>query len=104
MAEYLTNNTDLKKVADAIRAKGGTSAALAYPDEYVSAINAITTGIELKIVVSVTTGATVTATKGRDRYVGQWGLHACCSGGRYMERQGYAGRANVRYKKRLRRR
>ena len=64
MAEYLTNNTDLKKVADAIRTKGGTSAALAYPDEYVSAINAITTGIELKIVVSVTTGATVTATKG----------------------------------------
>ena len=64
MAEYLTNNTDLKKVADAIRTKSGTSAALAYPDEYVSAINAITTGIELKIVVSVTTGATVTATKG----------------------------------------
>ena len=64
MAEYLTNNTDLKKVADAIRAKGGTSAALAYPDEYVSAINAITTGIELKIVVSIITGATVTATKG----------------------------------------
>lgn len=64
MAEYLTNNTDLKKVADAIRTKGGTSAALAYPDEYVSAINAITTGTELKIVVSVTTGATVTATKG----------------------------------------
>ena len=64
MAEYLTNTTDLKKVADAIRTKGGTSAALAYPDEYVSAINAITTGTELKIVVSVTTGATVTATKG----------------------------------------
>lgn len=64
MAEYLTNDADLKKVADAIRTKGGTSAALAYPDEYVSAINAITTGTELKIVVSVTTGSTVTATKG----------------------------------------
>ena len=64
MAEYLTNTTDLTKVADAIRTKGGTSAALAYPDEYVSAINAITTGTELKIVVSVPTGATVTATKG----------------------------------------
>ena len=70
MAEYLTNSTDLKKVADAIRAKGGTSAALAYPDEYVSAINAITTGTELKIVVSVTTGATVTATKGSDTVIG----------------------------------
>lgn len=64
MAEYLTNDTDLKKVADAIRTKGGTSAALSYPDEYVSAINAITTGTELKIVVSVTSGAVVTATKG----------------------------------------
>ena len=70
MAEYLTNNTDLKKVADAIRTKGGTSAALAYPDEYVSAINAITTGTELKIVVSVTTGATVTATNGSDTVIG----------------------------------
>lgn len=64
MAEYLTNDTDLKKVADAIRAKGKTKAALSYPDEYVSAIGAITTGTELKIVANVTTGATVTATKG----------------------------------------
>lgn len=70
MAEYLTNNTDLKKVADAIRTKGGTSAALAYPDEYVSAINAITTGTELKIVVSVTSEAVVTATKGSDTVIG----------------------------------
>ena len=70
MAEYLTNTTDLKKVADAIRTKGGTSAALAYPDEYVSAINAITTGTELKIVVSVTPGAVVTATKGSDTVIG----------------------------------
>ena len=64
MAEYLTNTTDLKKVSDAIRTKGKTSAALSYPDEYVSAINAITTGTELKIVVSVASGAVVTATKG----------------------------------------
>lgn len=64
MAEYLTNDTDLKKVADAIRTKGKTNAALAYPDEYVFAIEAITTGTELKIVVSVATGSTVTATKG----------------------------------------
>lgn len=64
MAEYLTNDTDLKKVADAIRTKGETSAALSYPDGYVSAIEAITTGTELKIVVSVITGSIVTATKG----------------------------------------
>lgn len=46
MAEYLTNDTDLKKVANAIRAKGGTSANLSYPDEFVSAIQAIQTGSE----------------------------------------------------------
>lgn len=43
MAEYLTNDTDLKKVADAIRTKGGTSAALKYPDGFTSAIGAIKT-------------------------------------------------------------
>lgn len=42
--EYLTNNTDLKKVADAIREKGGTSAALQYPDGFVTAISNIQTG------------------------------------------------------------
>lgn len=77
MAEYLTNDTDLKKVADAIRTKGGTSAALAYPDEYVSAINAITTGTELKIVVSVTSGAVVTATRGSNTVSGTSVNGAC---------------------------
>lgn len=41
MSEYLTNTTDLTAVADAIRAKGGTSAPLAYPSGFVSAIQAI---------------------------------------------------------------
>ena len=62
--DYLTNDTDLKKVADAIRAKGGTSAPLAYPSDFVSAIQAIQTGTELQIIVTVESGATVTATKG----------------------------------------
>lgn len=39
--DYLTNDTDIKKVADAIRAKGGTSDPLAYPNGFVSAIQAI---------------------------------------------------------------
>lgn len=43
MAEYLTNDADLKKVADAIRTKGGTSATLKYPDGFTSAIGAIKT-------------------------------------------------------------
>lgn len=64
MAEYLTNDTDLKKVADAIRAKGGTSAPLAYPSGFVSAIQAIQTGIAPQLVVTVSAGATVTATNG----------------------------------------
>ena len=70
MTDYLTNDVDLKKVADAIRTKGGTSAALSYPDKYVSAINAITTGTELKIVVSTPSGAAVTATKGSNTVSG----------------------------------
>lgn len=44
MADYLTNTTDLTLVADAIRAKGGTSEQLAYPDGFVSAIQNIPTG------------------------------------------------------------
>ena len=64
MTELLTNTTDLTKVAAAIREKGGTSDSLVYPDGFVTAIQTIQTGVELKIVVSVTSGATVTATKG----------------------------------------
>ena len=64
MAEYLTNTTDLTLVADAIRTKGGTTALLTYPDEFVTAIQDIQTGTELQIIVTVESGATVTATKG----------------------------------------
>ena len=64
MAEYLTNTNDLTLVANAIRTKGGTTELLTYPDEFVIAIQAIQTGPELQIIVSVTSGATVTATKG----------------------------------------
>ena len=48
MAEYLTNTTDLTKVASAIREKGGTSASLVYPDGFVTAIQAIQTGGGIK--------------------------------------------------------
>ena len=64
MAEYLMDTTDLTKIASAIRAKGGTSDSLVYPDGFVTAIQAIQTGIELQIIVSVASGAAVTATKG----------------------------------------
>ena len=64
MAEYLMDTTDLTKIASAIREKGGTSDSLVYPDGFVTAIQAIQTGTELQIIVSVASGATVTATKG----------------------------------------
>ena len=44
MNEYAVNQADLTSVADAIRTKGGTSAALAFPDGFVSAVEAIQAG------------------------------------------------------------
>lgn len=44
VVEYLTTNIDLKKVANAIRAKGGTTAKLSFPDGFALAISNIPTG------------------------------------------------------------
>lgn len=44
MSLYLTDSADLTSVADAIRTKGGTAAPLAFPQGFVSAIDAIPTG------------------------------------------------------------
>ena len=38
---YLTTQSELESVADAIRAKGGTSASLSFPDGFISAIAAL---------------------------------------------------------------
>lgn len=43
MADYLVTDTELTSIANAIRAKGGTSASLSFPAEFVSAISAIQT-------------------------------------------------------------
>lgn len=62
MAEYLTNDTDLKSVADAIRAKTGKTDAIAYPDGFVTEIKTLTN----------TSDATATAfdmVKGKTAYV-----------------------------------
>lgn len=64
MAEYLTNDIELTSVADAIREKGGTSDPLTYPDGFANAVRAIQTGIVPQLVVTVSAGATVTATNG----------------------------------------
>lgn len=42
--EYSVNQSDLVSVANAIRVKGGTSEALAFPDGFVSAVQAIQAG------------------------------------------------------------
>lgn len=42
--DYLVTDTELSDIADAIRAKGGTSAPLVYPTGFVSAINDIPSG------------------------------------------------------------
>lgn len=44
MADYLVTDTELTDVADAIRTKGGTSAALEWPTDFVDAIDAISGG------------------------------------------------------------
>lgn len=43
MAQYVVTDTELASVADAIRARGGTSAQLSFPGDFVSAVNAIPT-------------------------------------------------------------
>ncbi len=50
----------LTSVADAIRTKGGTTADLAFPDEFVSAVNAISTGVTVKTA----SGSAKTSSKG----------------------------------------
>jgi len=44
MSNYIVDGADLTSVANAIRTKGGTSAQLSFPTEFVSAIGAIQTG------------------------------------------------------------
>lgn len=58
MTVYRTNDADLKKVADAIRAKGGTSADLTYPNGFVTAIQNIPTGITPYGTLNITTNGT----------------------------------------------
>lgn len=44
MANYIVSDTDLTAVANAIRTKSGTSASLTFPADFVSAVEAISTG------------------------------------------------------------
>ena len=53
MADYLTTTSELTSIANAIRTKGGTSAQLTYPNEFISAINAIEIGIAVDDIMII---------------------------------------------------
>lgn len=63
MADYVVRDTQLASVADAIRAKGGTSAPLSFPDGFVDAVEDIETGAAVE-PLSVTENGTYTAPSG----------------------------------------
>lgn len=69
MAEFLTNTTDLAKVADAIRKKGGTTEPLIYPDGFVSSINNIIMPT-YTLVVKTSPSSAITVTKGTKTFSG----------------------------------
>ena len=77
--EYLATDTDLIAVANAIRAKGGTSAQLVFPDGFVSAVQAIKTGASIQLVVTASAGASVTAAKGSTTVTGTAGTDGLCT-------------------------
>lgn len=54
MTDYLTTDTDLVSIANAIRTKGGTQASLEYPDGFVDAIENIPSGGGSEKTVSIT--------------------------------------------------
>ena len=62
MAKYMVEDTSLTAVADAIRTKGDTSDAMAFPAGFVAAIEAIETGGELKYATGAITPAIGTKT------------------------------------------
>lgn len=55
MAEYLTTDTELTSIANAIRTRGGTSAALTYPEGFITAIENIPSGGGSPVIITDTT-------------------------------------------------
>lgn len=62
MAEYLTTDTELNAIADAINTKGGTSGQLIYPSGFVSAIQAIPTGTTPTGTINISANGTYDVT------------------------------------------
>ena len=67
--DYLTNDTDLKKVADAIRSKAGVTDSLVFPDGFVSSISGITMST-YTLVVKTSPSSAITVTKGSKTFSG----------------------------------
>lgn len=53
MSDYLVTDTELESIADAIRTKGGTSADLVFPAEFISAISNIASGTDVSDTTAV---------------------------------------------------
>lgn len=65
--DYLTTTAELTSIANAIRSKGGTSAQLVYPTDFINAINAIITNPTLQAKTNInplTTSQTIQADSG----------------------------------------
>lgn len=62
MASYIANDSDLTLVADAIRSKGKTTESLVFPNEFVNAIAAISTGGTYNLQSKTITPSTSTQT------------------------------------------
>lgn len=70
--------TNLKAIADAIRAKDGTTAPI-QASKFPERIAAIQTGITPKLVITTSAGAAVTATKGSNTVSGTAGTDGTCT-------------------------
>lgn len=67
MAMYLASDTEITSIADAIRTKGGTSSALVFPTDFVTAIQNIPSGGASLTTLTATANGTYTPT-GYDGY------------------------------------
>lgn len=64
MSNYVVSDTNLEAVANAIRAKGGTSSPLSFPSGFVDAIGDIQSGVSVE-ALSVNANGTYTAPSGK---------------------------------------
>ena len=74
MANYLVTDTELSSVADAIREKGGTTADLEFPSEFISAIAAISGGGEFTKIGTISIGEVSASSGTSSELIGSFDL------------------------------